>query len=360
MIEYQKIIHQTSQDSTHYSDIVLGADIGGTQTTITLGGLYKQKVTQLLSFQFKSQQLDSIIPAITEILTYAKKEYNLDITDACLAAAGIISPDKKQAELTNISWNISTHELQHHTTLQNIFLINDFQAIGYGINLINHTNPHEILSITPEYLQPIHAGPKAIIGAGTGLGKTILTYSNTKKIYQPHPSEGGHADCPLYTTEEQELSQYIINKKHNKQPLTYEDILSGQGITHIYLFLRDKNKTSSPEISKHIENVDDTAAMISQYRHQDNTCQQTLKYFSKIYARCVKNLALDILPTGGIYIAGGIAYKNQDILFNEDFLEEFYNTYQRTNLLKTIPIYLLTDLQIGLRGACFAAIHHLK
>jgi glucokinase len=360
MIEYQKIFHQTSQDSTHYSDIVLGADIGGTQTTITLGGLYKHKVTQLLNFQFKSQDLDSIIPAIQETLTYAKKEYNLEITDACLAAAGIISQDKSHADLTNLSWNISTDEIQRQTHLQNILIINDFQAIGYGINLINHTNPYEVLYITPEYLQPLQKGPKAIIGAGTGLGKTILTYSNTNKIYRPYPSEGGHADCPIYTTDEQELSEYIIQKKHNKQPLTYEDILSGKGITSIYSYLKDKNNTPSSEFVKEIETTDDKAAKISQYRYKDTTCQQTLTLFSKIYARCAKNLALDILPTGGIYIAGGIANKNQDILFNEVFLEEFYNAYQRTNLLKTIPIFLLTDTQIGLRGACFAAVHHLK
>ena len=107
MIDYQKIIHPSPQDVTQYSHFVLGADIGGTYTSITIGGLHNQKLTQLYSLQFKTKTLDSIIPAIQETLTYSKSEYNLEITDACLGAAGRLSLDQTNIQLTNAPLNIS-------------------------------------------------------------------------------------------------------------------------------------------------------------------------------------------------------------------------------------------------------------
>ncbi|MBU0496633.1 MAG: glucokinase [Candidatus Thermoplasmatota archaeon] len=360
MTQYQKYFHPTMQDITQYSDVVLGADIGGTHTILTIGGLYNKKITLLVSFHFKTQTLDSVNPAIYEVLKYAKTEYNYEITNACLGAAGIISPDQTQAELTNVPWNISTRELQQHTSLHNILLINDFQTLGYGINIINHTNPHEILQIPTDNNHSFSQATKAILGAGTGLGKTIILYSETEKIYLPYPSEGGHADCPLYTTEEHELAQYIKKQKHNAKPLTYEDILSGGGIGWIYSYLRKHNNNPSSIYTSQIDNATDKADKISQYRHQDTTCQQTFSYLARFFGRCAKNFALDILPTGGLYIAGGIAIKNQDILFNQEFLREYYNAYHRTELLKTMPLYLITDPYLGQRGACFAALQQLK
>ena len=359
-MDYQKIIYPYSKDIEHYTNVVLGADIGGTHCTISIGGLYNNKLTQLCSFQFKTQSIASIIPAIKEVLAFTKSKYRLDITEACIGAAGIISPDKTHAQLTNVSWDISLDELKQQTALHSILLINDFQAIGYGINLINHTNPHEILNISSEHNHSNSQGTKAIMGAGTGLGKTIIFHVEKENIYMPYPSEGGHADCPLYSQEEYELAHYLLHQKHTQQPLTYEDILSGQGITRIYSHIRNCNNKPSTIYTKQIDGTEDKAALISLYRHKDATCQQTFSYLARFYGRCAKNFALDIIPTGGLYIAGGIAIKNQDILFNQEFLQEFYNAYQRTELLKTIPLYLITDPHIGLRGACFAALHHLK
>jgi glucokinase len=359
-MEYQIIPHPQHTELNQISNQVLAIELGGTHTNLSIAGLHKQKIIQICTYKFQTQNLPSIHTAINEILNHAQNQYDLSITDACIAAAGVISPDGKQANLTNISWNLSTDEIQKHTNLSNIILINDFQAIGYGINIINHTNPKEILHITPEYIQPIPQTLKTVIGAGTGFGKTILTYSTTNNIYQPHPSEGGHADCPLYTKDEYELFKYIKNTKHQNQPITYEDILSGQGISTIYTYLRKNSQSTETEISKEIENAKDKTPLISKYQHQDKTCRETFTLVSKIYARCAKNIALETIPTGGLYIAGGIAQKNQVALFDTTFLDEFYNAYQRTFLLKTIPIYLITDSHLGLRGASFAAIKHLK
>ena len=42
--------------------------------------------------------------------------------------------------------------------------------------------------------RPVLHGPVAVLGAGTGLGEALLTWSPVENRYQVIPSEGGHAD----------------------------------------------------------------------------------------------------------------------------------------------------------------------
>jgi glucokinase len=77
------------------------------------------------------------------------------------------------------------------------------------------------------------------------------------------------------------------------------------------------------------------------------------------YARCAKNIALDTLAMGGIYIAGGIAAKNKEIFQTEEFIQSFEASLKRSDVLKQIPIYLIVNYDVSLYGACLAAMYHL-
>ena len=50
---------------------------------------------------------------------------------------------------------------------------------------------------------------RAIIGAGTDLGKSILIYGQGLDLYSLHPSEGDHADFPATTRWEMDLIDSI-------------------------------------------------------------------------------------------------------------------------------------------------------
>jgi glucokinase len=100
-----------------FTSYVLGIDVGGTNTNLGVAGIKNKRPTLLFSLNFKSQELPSLVPAIKDALIYAKEKYNAEIKNACIGAAGVVSPNKDYAELTHVKWSVNTKELLNETTL---------------------------------------------------------------------------------------------------------------------------------------------------------------------------------------------------------------------------------------------------
>ena len=340
-----------------FPSYVLGADIGGTNTNLGIAGVKDSRAILLFSLNFKSNKLDSLNPAVETILTYAKNNYNIEVDFACIGAAGVVSPANDFAQLTNVSWNISSKELTEKTTLKSAFIINDFQSIGYGVNLLDPDNIKDIFQVRSKKSNiKSSTATKAILGAGTGLGKSILAYNEHFNAYIPIPSEGGHGDLPVQTDLEMELVSFIKKLRGISQPLTYEEVLSGRGLENIFLFLKSSQKFIDTQYTKEIENANDKPPLISKYRELDETCKETFRFFTRFYARCAKNFVLESMSLGGLYIAGGIAAKNKELFGSPEFYKEFENAYLRRDILEEIPIYIIVNYDVSLYGACLAAI----
>ncbi len=306
--------------------------------------------------KFITNELLSLEPGILQIINYSKENYDITIKNACMGAAGVVSPNMDYVKLTNANWEINTKELLDKTTLDSAFIINDFEAIGYGINLINKENIEEVNIVRSAKNEKV-GKTKAIIGAGTGLGKSILYYNNQSKIYEPIPCEGGHADFPIRNNFELDLINFIKDFRNIAEPITNEELVSGRGLENIYRFLKESKEFKNSQYSMEIENSTDIAEAISKYKKVDDLCAETFKWFTKFYSRCSKNFVLDSLAIGGLYIAGGIAQKNQEMFSTDIFLNEFDNVYRYSKYLKETPIYIILDYDISLKGACFAAMY---
>jgi len=344
-----------SSKKKDFSSFILGGDIGGTNTTLCVAGIHHKTPYVLFSLLFKSQQLPSLVPAVKETITYAKKHYNITIRTAGIGAAGVVSPSADGVRLTNVPWNIRSSDLIKKTGLSSVYLINDFQAVGYGINLLNPHNKKDLLCVKKGKKTKQTYPIKAVLGAGTGLGKSILVYDTTFQAYHPLPSEGGHGDLPLYSEDEMRLAEFIKKQRRNPQPVRYEDVLSGYGIETMYHYLKSKQSTTKLK-----SRITVPAAVISQYRKKDAIAKETFQYFTRFYGRCAKNFVLDTLATGGLYIAGGIAAKNIDLFKTRTFLDEFTHAYHREDVLHHVPIYVVVNYDVSLYGACFAAVHQLQ
>jgi len=356
MVEYKIKIFNEKKINGNTSPHFLGIDIGGTNTNIGISNIKDKKMKLIFSLNFETKKIKSIIPAISKAIAYAKDNYGIISDSVCIAAAGVISNDNNYVKLTNSPLEINANEIKNNTSLKNVYLINDFQAIGYGINFLDHKNKNDIYIIREKNTENIKRySTKTIIGAGTGLGKSILVYNHKLNSYIPIPSEGGHTDFPYQNDFEKKLIDYIKKKRNILQYLTYEEILSGRGMEDIYNFLKETKEYTPTKYSKEIELSDNIAPLISRYRTEDGLCKETLKFFARFYARCAKNFVLDTLSVGGIYIAGGIASKNIDIFTKNDFIDEFENVYRRADIIRNIPIYVIMNYDVSLYGACFAA-----
>jgi len=355
----KKFFEQINKDD--FSSFVLGVDIGGTNTSLGVAGIKNTKMTLLFSLSFKSQHITSLIPALQETLEFANKNFGIKVEAACIGAAGVVSASGDYVELTNVEWNVSTKEILEKTSLDSVFIINDFLAVGYGINLLDHKNKDDVFTVRLGKNQyDKSAATKVVLGAGTGLGKSILVYDEHLGFYIPIPSEGGHGDFPAQNDFEMELLGFIKKLRGISQSVTYEELLSGRGIECIYLFLREKGEYPSTDYTQEIDEAIDKTPLISKYKTLDETCKETFRLFTRFYGRCAKNFVLDTLAYGGLYIGGGVASKNLDIFSTNDFIEEFENAYRRSDFLKEVPIYVVMNYDVSLYGACFAAMYNLR
>jgi len=341
----------------NFDKFVLGLDVGGTHTNTCISGVKDNKIELIFSLHFKTKDLKSIEPAIKKTLKYAQENYSIKVYTAIIAAAGFVE-DNKFVKLTNASWNLNADKIKENTNLDDVFIINDFQAIGYAINVLDHKNENQIFTVRGKNKKDKNANlTKSIIGAGTGLGKTTCLYNEKVDAYIPIPSEGGHSDFPIQNDFEKNLVEYIKKKRKIKEPLTYEELISGRGIEGIYQYLRDTKKYISTKFSEEIDKSKDKAPLISKYKEKDKTCRETFELFVKFYARCAKNFVLETLSTGGLYLAGGIVSKNKNFFKKNNFIKEFEKAYRRSNILKRTPVYIIMNYDVSLYGACFAAVN---
>ncbi|MCE5275221.1 MAG: glucokinase, partial [Deltaproteobacteria bacterium] len=72
------------------------------------------------------------------------------------------------------------------------------------------------------------------------------------------------------------------------------------------------------------------------------------------------NLALNILPTGGIYLAGGLPPRILGMLASDVFLDAYFAKGRLSRILKRIPIHVILNTDIGLMGAASFGMDIMK
>jgi glucokinase len=201
-----------------------------------------------------------------------------------------------------------------------------------------------------EWLQAgrlVEHAPKAIIGAGTGLGQCWLAWTNNR--YVPMPTEGGHVDFGPTSDLEFSLARYLFEHCGHA---SYELVLSGPGLLRLYQFLCETGAEKESDSIRQALTTTDPAAVITDaaLRDHDALCVQTLHLFIRIYGAQAGNLALTAGARAGVYVAGGIAPKILAPLRNGIFMEAFNNKANMSEYVKQIPVAVITKKNVGLFG----------
>ena len=201
--------------------MILAGDIGGTKTRL---GLFRIKDGHCY-LKFEQTFLSKNYPKLEAILKDFLKDQK-EISAACFGIAGPVIEDR--VTTTNLPWHLDRRSLQRDLSLEKIALINDLVANAYGIALLKESD--FVFLNTGKKIK----GNAVLISAGTGLGEAILFWNGKQHI--PSPSEGGHVEFAPRNHLEMELLEYLFSIFHH---VSYEDILSGEGLFRIYQFLRD-------------------------------------------------------------------------------------------------------------------------
>lgn len=319
---------------------ILVGDIGGTNSNFGFFSVHDPK-TLFMSYHYKSKQVKAFEDVVAEVLTHVVQTYRISVVSITIAVAGVVLKDAQVIKPTNLSFVVDKEAIVQKTGIKKIVLVNDFLVIGYGIDVIDQKSIVQI-----QEGNPWQEANKAILGAGTGLGKSVMMWDKMKHQYQACPSEGGHGDCAIQFAQEFACIEHIKKHAKNDQRISWEDILSGSGIQKIYNFFngQDGLALKGEKIAPHPDEIFNN-------RNKDESCQNTVQLYTRMYARCAKNYALDTLALGGFYIAGGIAAKNIPLFQSDLFLQEFLACDKQYALLMQIPVFVIADYNISLYGA---------
>jgi len=351
---------------------ILAGDIGGTKTVLRLVDSRPSPVQQALPLQtpmyeqsFASRDFTDLVPLAGRFLREAGDRLGalLPVETACFGIAGPVVGDT--SDLTNLGWSLSGQRLARELGIARVQLINDFAAVGYGIQGLSAGDVVTLQAGAPDPCCPV-----ALIGAGTGLGEGFVVPQRGGG-FRVFPSEGSHADFPPRSPAEFQLLTYL-RELHQITRVSTERVVSGMGIVSIYRFFRDQypqQETAAladmyriwqQEIGKPEKTID-LAAGISHaaLTGRDYLCMQAMNLFIEVYGAEAGNLCLKLLPYGGLYIAGGIAPKILPLMQAGNFMKSFRDKGRMSAQMQKIPVRVVVNPRVGLIGAAICAVQPL-
>lgn len=325
--------------NTSIKKILLAGDIGGTKTLLRL---FEAGGDALAERRFDSAAFASLNRIVAEFLSDFPP---LALAAACFGVAGPVEGGR--ASITNLPWQIDEASIAAEFHIPQVRLINDFQAVAYGIEALESQDLATLQAGAPQ-----QGGVRAVIGAGTGLGEGFMVWQGG--YYAAFPSEGSHADFAPTDALQIELLRHLAARYGH---VSYERLVSGPGLINIFEFLCDSRGQQATAELQSAMKAGDPAAAISDYAMsgKDGLAVSALDLFARIYGAESGNLALKVLARGGVYIAGGIAPQIMGKLEEGGFLREFADKGRFAGLLGDIPVHVVLNPKVGLMGAARVA-----
>jgi len=175
---------------------ILCLDIGGTNPRMAMMAVKGFGSYEMVKVYEVKTRVPDIIPEINKFLAEAAKE-GIATKTCCASVAGPVFNNGCEHP-TNHEFKVIGSDIQARTACKNALVINDFQAIGEAVVIIDPDRNDKIIKIPAfkEDMEHFHevsrnpTGVRAVIGPGTGLGVAFLTFQNGG--YSVHPSEAGH------------------------------------------------------------------------------------------------------------------------------------------------------------------------
>jgi glucokinase len=317
--------------------IVLAGDVGGTNARLALVELDGSRARMIQRQTYASRDH----PGLAAIV----RRFCADVASlpdrACFGIACPVVGD--DCSTPNLPWTVNVRDLAAEIGIPRTTIINDFVAIGYGIELLGPTD-----LATLQVGSPTPHGAIALIGAGTGLGQGFLLWNGDH--YLVLASEGGHGDYAPRGKLQSGLHQFLSEEFGR---VSWERLLSGRGIVNAYRYLRGSGIAPERETVRREMELEDPAMVITRHAlaGTDSLSDRALGLFCEILGAQAGNLALTVVSTGGVYLGGGIAPRIVERLKSGEFLAAFRDKGRLSELVSRIPVHVITSPHVGLLGA---------
>ena len=315
-----------NDDQTILKFPVLIGDIGGTNArfAILVDSYAEPK-------QFPTVQTADFATIDEAIQTAILDRTSIQPRSAVLAVAGPVDGD--EIELTNCNWVVKPRAMFGTLGLEDIVVLNDFEAQALAV-----------VALGPEHMEKIGGGEpeesagRVVLGPGTGLGVAGLVHAC--RTWIPVPGEGGHVDIGPRTARDMQVFPHIEKIEGR---ISAEQMLCGRGLVNLYRAVakadsREAGFTTPAEIT--------SAALDG----SDGVAVEALQIFVTCLGRLAGDLALVFMSRGGVFLTGGIAQKIVPALKNGLFRAAFEDKAPHNDLVKAMPVYVITHPLAALTG----------
>ena len=320
------------------ASLALVADVGGTHCRFALASRDDKGLVELTHpHTYASASAPALEP---HLLDYVARTHTRPAV-VCLAVAGPVLNGVCRA--TNLPWLIDARAIQGALAdvgvAAEVVLLNDFEAVGWGVREV----PTSLRANLQRGAREPN-GPLAVLGAGTGLGEALavpLPGGGLRVI----ATEGGHTDLAARDPFEDGLLAAL--RLEFPEHVSYERVLSGPGLAAIFTHLTVG--IDGPARSE-VLGAEDPAREVVGRRDRCPHCARAVEVFVDLLGAEAGNLALKSLPSGGLFLAGGLAPRVREVV-ERRFLGSFLAKGRMRGVLANIPVDLVLDGQVGLRGA---------
>jgi glucokinase len=325
--------------------MILAGDIGGTHARLAYFQSHNGHLHLVSERVFPSREHTELGEIVSQFLN----DSNTRSEAACFGIAGPVRNGR--VETSNLPWVIEQSRLAEQIHLPATLLINDLEASAWGIAALAAGDFVALNRVSGSAV-----GNQAVIAPGTGLGEAGMFWDGTR--HRVFACEGGHADFGPQGDLQIELLRFL---KARFGHVSYERILSGPGLVNVYEFLRESGCGKESAAFAAALKQGDPAAVISRAALEGNEslAVKALDLWITVYGAEAANLALKVMATGGLFLAGGITPKILAKLTGPLFMKSFLEKGRLRSLLEAIPVQVVTNEKAGLLGAarCAAVAH---
>jgi len=309
----------------------LAADVGGTHARLALVHASRAQKDKVELIAYRKLACGDHASLADLLRAFLKTDAIGPIRRCVLACAGQVIDDEVIHD--NLAWPISLPGLREALGFDELFVLNDFEALGYALADADHLGAR--LLCGPDGAA---TGPKLVVGPGTGLGAAVYLPSGSGFVMT---TEAGQMDFAAQTLREREVLACLAPEGGY---VPCERLLSGPGLLTLYRTLCALNGASSWLATP--EAVTDAGR-----QHADANASEAVDLFCAALGSFVGNLAMDFMARGGVYLAGGFLAGMFDLLQRSEFATRFLHGRSIRIFLEHVPVRVMEHGQHGVLGA---------